>query len=118
MIGAEFNTQHGLTNAIILPTVLRFNLPGMEEKVKRMADSMGLKDHSVAAFILEVERILDDIDIPLSLAHIGFPTDCAERIAEKAVMDIAARTNPRAASIADICELTTTAIHSARAGQS
>lgn len=114
MIGAEFNTQHGLTNAIILPTVLRFNLPGMDQKVKRMADSMGLEDHSIEAFILEVERILDDIDIPRSLAHIGVPATCAERIAEKAVRDSAAGTNPRAASIAEICALTTTAIHGAR----
>ena len=36
MIGAEFNTQHGLTNAIVLPVVLRFNLPGMESKVKQI----------------------------------------------------------------------------------
>ena len=27
MVGAEFNT-HGLTNAIVLPPVLHFNLPG------------------------------------------------------------------------------------------
>jgi alcohol dehydrogenase class IV len=33
MVGAEYNTHHGLTNAIILPVVMRYNLPGMEEKV-------------------------------------------------------------------------------------
>jgi alcohol dehydrogenase class IV len=47
MVGAEYNTQHGLTNAIILPVVLRFNLPGMEAKVERMAQAMGLQDSSV-----------------------------------------------------------------------
>ena len=26
MIGAEYDTQHGLTNAIVLPPVLHFNL--------------------------------------------------------------------------------------------
>jgi alcohol dehydrogenase class IV len=114
MIGAEFNTQHGLTNAIILPTVLRFNLPGMDEKVKRMADSLGLRDHSVEAFMLEIERMLDDIEIPNSLAHIGVPADCAERIAEKALLDSAAGTNPRSATVDEMVQLITTAIHSAR----
>jgi len=116
MIGAEFNTQHGLTNAIILPTVLRFNLPGMEEKVKRMADSLGLNDHSVDAFTQEIERILDDIGIPNALAQIGVPADCARRIAEKALKDSAAGTNPRPATEDELCELVTIAIHNARKG--
>ena len=39
MVGAEYNTQHGLTNAIVLPVVLRFNLENnkaLERKVKKM----------------------------------------------------------------------------------
>lgn len=114
MVGAEYNTQHGLTNAIILPVVLRFNLPGMELKVKRMADAMGLQDPSVDAFIAEVERRLDEICIPKSLAEIDVPFDCAERIAGKAIMDSAAATNPRAASVEQIRVLTEAAITRAR----
>lgn len=114
MVGAEFNTQHGLTNAIILPVVLRFNLPGMEDKVKRMADAMGLQDASVDAFIAEIERILDDIDIPRALSGIGVPSDCAARIAEKALQDSAAGTNPRTASLTEMRTLVETAIAKAR----
>ena len=33
MIGAEYDTQHGLTNAIVLPVVLRFNLQDQEQKL-------------------------------------------------------------------------------------
>lgn len=114
MVGAEFNTQHGLTNAIVLPVVLRYNLPGMEGKVARMADAIGLPDRSPAAFIAEVERMLDAIDIPKSLGAIGVPLDCAGRIAEKAIHDSAAGTNPRAASVEDIRALTQTALTNAR----
>ncbi len=114
MVGAEFNTQHGLTNAIILPVVLRFNLPGMEPKVKRMAYAMGLNDHSIEALIAEVERILDDIGIPKSLSAINVPLDCSQRIAGKAKMDSAAATNPRTASVDEIRALTETAILQAR----
>lgn len=114
MVGAEFNKQHGLTNAIVLPVVLRFNLPGMEPKVKRMADVMGLQDASVDAFIAEIERLLDDINIPRSLSEIGIPADCATRIAEKALQDSAAGTNPRTASITEMRTLIETAIAKAR----
>ncbi len=114
MVGAEFNTQHGLTNAIILPVILRFNLPGMEDKVKRMADAMGLKEASVDAFIVEVERLLDDINIPRSLSEIGVPADCAGRIAEKAMQDSAAGTNPRNTSRAEMELLVESALAKAR----
>ncbi len=114
MIGAEYNTQHGLTNAIVLPVVLRYNLPGMEGHVKRMADAMNLQDTSVAGFITEVERILDDISIPTSLSAIGIVDDCAYRIAQKAVLDSAAATNPRPATIEQVRLLTETAIARAR----
>ena len=32
MVGAEYDTQHGLTNAIVLPSVLKFNKEAMEKK--------------------------------------------------------------------------------------
>lgn len=114
MVGAEYNTQHGLTNAIILPTILRFNLPGMEAKVQRMADAMGLENTSVDSFISEIERMLDDINIPRSLGDIGIPTECAARIAEKALQDSAAGTNPRPASLNEMRDLVENAIARAR----
>jgi len=114
MIGAEFDTQHGLTNAIILPTVLRFNLPGQEEKVTRMAQAMGFADHSVAGFQRGVDDLLDMLDIPKSLHDIGVPPDCAERIAQKAIQDSAAGTNPRTATVDEIRSLVAEAISQAR----
>ena len=114
MIGAEFDTQHGLTNAIVLPVVLRLNLPRIETKVKRMAGVIGLSDTSVEGFIAEIERILDEINIPRSLSEIGVPADCAERIAEKAMLDSAAETNPGSVTLEEMRMLVETAIHKAR----
>ena len=114
MVGAEFNTHHGNTNAILLPVILRFNLPGMDEKVRRMAEAMEISDHSVTGFIAAIEAILDEIRIPKSLSEIGVPIDCAERIAAKALKDSAAKTNPRSASLDEVRELIETAIKKAR----
>lgn len=114
MVGAEYNTQHGLTNAIILPVVLRYNLPGMEAKVQRMAQAMALQDTSVEGFIAAVERLLDDIDIPASLGEIAVPADCVDRIATKSLKDSAAGTNPRKPSLDDARMLVEQAIVRAR----
>ena len=114
MVGAEYDTQHGLTNAIILPVVLRFNLPGLDAKVIRMADAMGIEDRTAEGFVHAVESILDEIEIPRSLDEIGVPRDCAGRIARKAIQDSAAATNPRRATVAEITDLVTTAISRAR----
>ena len=114
MVGAEYDTHHGLTNAIILPTVLRYNLPNMEEKVKRMSQAMQFEDHSVDSFISNIEKLLDRIKIPTGLHEIGVPEDCASRIAEKAMIDSAFATNPREASFDEVHQLVVTSIKKAR----
>ena len=114
MIGAEFDTQHGLANAVILPVVLRFNLPGQESKVRRMAQAMGLQGSSNAEFISYVEAVLEEIKIPKALSEIDVPLNCAQRIAEKAILDSAAGTNPRQASVPEIRALVEDAITKAR----
>ena len=114
MVGAEFNTQHGLTNAILLPIVLRFNLKGQEDKVRRMAQAMDISDTSIEGFLVAIDTVLDQIGIPKSLGEIGVPLDCAARIAEKAIKDSAASTNPRAATLLEICNMTAAAITKAR----
>lgn len=114
MVGAEYDTQHGLTNAIVLPVVLRFNLPGMELKVQRMAQAMRLDDPTAEGITAAVVRLLDDLEIPKTLSEIGVPLDCAERIAHKALQDSAAGTNPRQATLDQVRTLVETAILRAR----
>ena len=87
MVGAEYNTHHGLTNAIILPAVMEYNLPGLEEKVKRMSEAMQFTDHSVDGFKNNLNQMLDRLKIPNGLNEIGVPEDCYERIAKKSMVD-------------------------------
>ena len=114
MIGAEYNTQHGLTNAIILPAVMKFNLPYVGNKVRSISHAMDLKEASSDMIIQEIEQILDYVNIPRSLTEIGIPLECKKRIAEKAMLDSATATNPRVAQIEDVEELTEISILSAR----
>ena len=86
----------------------------MEEKVKRMSEAMQFKDHSVDAFISNIENLLDRIKIPKSLSEIGVPEDCVDRIAEKSMKDQAFATNPRIATLEETKEITLASIKKAR----
>ncbi|MEM6588417.1 MAG: iron-containing alcohol dehydrogenase [Pseudomonadota bacterium] len=114
MVGAEYDTQHGLTNAIVLPVVLRYNLPDLPEKTRRMAEAMGLGAQDWQAFCAAIEGILDRLEIPKSLSELGVEMDSAERLAGKALLDAAAGTNPRQSSVAEMRALIEAAISGAR----
>ena len=114
MVGAEFDTQHGLTNAIVLPVVLRYNLPSLDEKRRKMADALNINDKTTDGFVGDIEATLNRLDIPKSLSSIGVPLDCASRVAEKAMFDSAASTNPVKGNSSDIKALIERSILEAR----
>ena len=114
MVGAEFDTHHGLTNAIVLPVITRFNFPQLEGKVQKMSSAMQYDDHTIDAFISNIDEILDRIEIPKNLSEIGVPMDCVERISEKSMKDSAFATNPRIASLEEMNVLVSQSIKQAR----
>jgi alcohol dehydrogenase class IV len=73
MLGAEYDTHHGLTNAVVLPSVLRFNPAAIEEKIPSMAHALGLEDPTFDAFYEAVCDRLDQLNIPKTLVEIGVP---------------------------------------------
>ena len=110
MIGAEYNTHHGLTNAIVLPVVLRFNLEGMDSQTATIAQNMHLEQSSAAKLISEIEKLMGRTDIPDNLGEIGVPLDCMHRIAKKAMVDSATSTNPKKVSLMQMEDLVKTSI--------
>ena len=114
MVGAEYNTQHGLTNAVILPVVLRYNAPAITDKIGPMSQAMGLETTDFNSFHDAICQRLDDCDIPRSLVDLGVEESAVDRLAEKAHGDAATGTNPRASTPADIAELIREAMVGAR----
>ena len=102
MVGAEYDTHHGLTNAIALPAVLRFNAPAIVDKVPAMSRALGLASTDFDSFERAIRELLDQLNIPRSLSDIGVPADGAKSLAEKAYLDAAAGTNPRSADVETI----------------
>lgn len=114
MVGAEYNTQHGLTNAVILPVVLRFNAPAITDKIGPMSQAMGLATTDFNSFHDAICQRLDDCDIPRSLVDLGVEASAVDRLAEKAHGDAATGTNPRESTPAQIAELIREAMAGAR----
>ncbi|MEX2649976.1 MAG: iron-containing alcohol dehydrogenase [Alphaproteobacteria bacterium] len=93
-IGANFDTHHGRTNAVVMPYVLLFNRPAIEDKLTALARYLGLANpsgKSVIDWVLELRRT---VGIEHTLKDLGVGPEHAERIAAEAIKDPSAPTNP------------------------
>jgi alcohol dehydrogenase class IV len=93
-IGALCDTHHGLTNAVLMPYVLAYNRPVIEDHVRRLAGFIGL-DPSFEAFLQWVLKLREQLSIPHTLGELGVPYERAGDIARMAELDPSAQGNPR-----------------------
>ena len=101
-LGAVYQVHHGLANAIALPYVLRFNQDAIEVPCARLARTLGLSDESCQGVLDWVLALRARLEIPECFAQIGIGEEDADRIAELAVVDPTATTNPRPLRKADL----------------
>lgn len=92
-IGALFNTHHGMTNAVVMPYVLQFNRPAIEEKIERLARWLGI-DGGFDGFLAAVLQLRARVGVPPTLAGLGVNDSKTERIATMAIHDPTAAGNP------------------------
>ena len=94
-IGAEYDTHHGLTNAITLPAVMRFNAVSIRDKCPEISQALTLEGRDFDAIYHWICQLLDHLEIPKSLAEIGVDTNKVSSLAKRAFSDSATATNPR-----------------------
>jgi alcohol dehydrogenase class IV len=92
-IGAVYDLHHGLLNGILLPYVLAFNRPAIEERIRRLAAWLGLEP-SYDAFVKALIDLRRTTGIPHTLAAAGVPTDRLPELAAMAERDPTAGSNP------------------------
>ncbi len=114
MVGATYNTHHGLTNAIILPVVLRFNQADISPRLTPVAQALGLPDAGFETFYTAICAKLDHLNIPKSLSALGVQHTDIGVIARKSMGDPARLTNPRDSSVEQLEQLLAQAIDKAR----
>ena len=92
--GAVLDTHHGLTNAVVMPYVLEFNRPAIEDKMAALARYLGLPSPSFAGVLDWILDLRERIGIPPTLKAIGVDEEHAPRLAPMAAADPSAATNP------------------------
>ena len=102
MVGAVYDSHHGLTNAVLLPAVLRYNEAGLGDKTALMCQAMELPGEDFECLHGAVVTLLEALQIPRDLATLGVSAERAREIAEKAYGDPGRISNPVPARVTDI----------------
>ena len=89
----ELRLHHGTLNAVILPTILRFNKDHVGNKYSRIARAMG-KDESIN-LANEIEKLNEKIGIPSNLTEMGITEDMIPNLVSHAKEDPSNITTPR-----------------------
>ena len=100
-LGGLYDMPHGVANAVLLPHVARYNLIANPEKFADIAEFMGENIHGLSTMdaaesaICAIARLSSDIGIPQHLSELGVKEADFPYMAEMALKDGNAFSNPR-----------------------
>lgn len=108
-VGGATHCSHGAGNGLLLPYVMRFNLPARKKEFATIArllgeDVQGLSEEAAAEkAVAVVERLRDDIGVPGRLRELGVKEEQIRPFAEKAFgIKRILRVNPRPVTADDL----------------
>ena len=110
-LGARFDIAHGVANALLLPTVMEFNMPSSIVKYGRIAKAMGVdttgmsQEEAAKAAVDAVKKLSLDLGIPQTLREIGIPEEALPQLANDAFNDVCTGGNPQPITEEDILAL-------------
>jgi alcohol dehydrogenase class IV len=99
------DTHHGLANAVNLPYGMRFNIGGSEEKFRRIARVMELKEESGEAVVERLFELNREVGLPTRLRDAGVKEEHLETLADLAFADFCHPNNPKPVSRGDFRKL-------------
>jgi len=91
-LGGMLGVPHGMTSAVVLPAVLRWNESALGDRGPRIAALMG---SSATTASEAVRNLCERLGLPTKLESVGVGADRFRAIAEHAVHDRSIRGNPR-----------------------
>ncbi len=110
-LGSRFGVPHGLSNALLLPHVLRFNLPSAVERYAQVALALGASPADTPSATAErgldrLDRLLAHCPIPRRLSALGVPREALPELAAAAMtVTRLLKNNPRPVSEPDALEI-------------
>ncbi|MEM1182401.1 MAG: iron-containing alcohol dehydrogenase [Acidobacteriota bacterium] len=91
-LGGHYKLPHGLSNSLVLPAVLEFNLPAAASLYAELAPivvgapAAGSDLDRATAFIEALRRLIADLEMPATLEQAGVPEGDLEMLAEEAML--------------------------------
>lgn len=91
-LGGRYHIPHGLSNSLVLPHVMRFNLPDAAHHYAELApfifediDFQGSDSEIALRLISEIETLIRDLHLPTSLREMDIKPDAIPLLAEDAM---------------------------------
>lgn len=91
-VGGHYHIPHGLSNSLVLPSVLEFNRAAAVELYAELAELVagkpvaGSAEAKTATFIQALRDLIDEVALPATLEQAGVPEDDLEMLAEDAML--------------------------------
>ena len=111
-LGAVYDTPHGLANAILLPTVMRYNGEVCSDEFKEILVHIGRtdaenlsKEDIINTFVWELKDLSAKVGITQTLRDVGCKGEDLEMLADKARLDPCKPGNPRPVTKEDFINL-------------
>ncbi|MBP5196905.1 MAG: lactaldehyde reductase [Bacteroidaceae bacterium] len=112
-MGSLHDVPHGVANALLLPTVMEFNMPERIEKFGIIAQHMGVDttgmtpQQAAQAAVDAVKALSIRVGIPQHLSDLGITAADIPALADQALADVCTPGNPRDVTLEDIKALYT-----------
>jgi len=104
-LSSLLDTHHGLANAVNIPYGMEFNIAGFEDKFRRIARTLELKEETGEAVVKYLFELNTKLHIPHRLSEIGVNSSHIETLADLAFADFAHPNNPKPVSREDFKQL-------------
>lgn len=92
-VGAVYGTHHGTTNAVVMPMVLAFNRPAIEDRITRAAAYLGIAG-GFDGFCARIMALRTELSIPENLTAMGVDPARLDELTEMALEDPSCGGNP------------------------
>ena len=110
-LGAVYDTPHGIANAILLPTVMRFNGEVCYERFRDILTELNVpaenlsKEEVIETFVKMIKELSEKVGITQTVSEVGGRKEDFEMLAEKAMEDPCKPGNPREVTKQDFIDL-------------
>lgn len=91
-LGGHYHIPHGLSNSLVLPSVLEFNASHASELYAELAEIVvgapltGSAEAKTGAMVESLRQLIDDVALPATLQAAGVDQDSLEMLAEDAML--------------------------------